>query len=132
MLIASGCNNIAPETANTVIIESLTNNENGAILQFVTKKHDFGKLRVKKNPEIIIDFEFANTGNEPLIILKVDVSCGCLSVDYPITPILPGEKGKVTVTINTGSQEGIFNKHVFVKSNALNGVELLRIKGTLK
>jgi hypothetical protein len=119
------------ETADPVKIETLAEGETGALLQFAAKRYDFGKLRIKKNPQIPVDFEFTNTGNEPLVILKADVSCGCLSADYPKTPIQPGEKGKITVTVDTKDQKGEFNKHLFVKSNAVNDVELLRIKGTL-
>ena len=120
------------EDVNSIKTEVLAEVESGALIQFTSKRYDFGKLRIRKNPEVRVDFEFTNTGNEPLVILKTDVSCGCLSAEYPKNPIQPGKEGKITVTVDTKDQKGEFNKHLFVKSSAVNDVELLRIKGTLK
>lgn len=78
-----------------------------------------------------IDFEIKNSGKLPLVIAKTDVSCGCLSVDCPKDPILPGKKTRLTVHIDTRAQEGRFNKTVFIKSNADNDVELIRIIGEI-
>lgn len=105
---------------------------NGAYLRLDKNRHDFGKVSRKKTPDIPMEFEIENLGKIPLLILKADVSCGCLSVDYPKAPIHPGEKAKLTVNVDTKAQEGVFNKTVFLKSNADNDVELIRILGEVK
>lgn len=112
--------------------ELLVQKDKGAVLLFEAKKYDFGSLKIKSTPTITVDFEFTNIGNEPLVILSADVSCSCLSADYIKKPIPPGEKGKVTIRVDTKDQPGEFNKSVFIKSNAVNDLELLRIKGFLK
>ena len=72
-----------------------------------------------------------NVGNLPLVILKSDVSCGCMSVDYPKLPFFSGEKAKLIVTIDTKNQIGVFNKPIFIKSNAVNDIVLIRILGEI-
>lgn len=63
-------------------------------------------------PELIIDFKMKNNGQDPLVILKADVSCGCVSVDYPKEPIMP-DKEKAPSKISTINQYGFFNKQLF-------------------
>lgn len=62
----------------------------------------------------------------------MDVACGCLSVDIPKEPILSGEKSIIKVHIDIRKVEGQFNKVVYIKSNAINDLELIRIKGFVK
>lgn len=104
----------------------------GAYLKLDKKKYDFGKIIRNTLPAVRINFEVFNSGKSPLIIHKVDVSCGCLSVDFPQQPILSGEKAQLTIIIDTRKQDGAFNKTVFIKSNALNDIELIRIVGKIK
>ncbi len=104
----------------------------GAYLQFDGRKYDFVTVKRKKMPSMTINFPFTNTGNAPLVILKVDVSCGCLTPAFSRQPVMPGGKGSVRITIDVRSQRGDFNKIVFIKSNAVNDVELLKITGYIK
>lgn len=104
----------------------------GPYLRLDKNRHNFGKIYRDNTLHIPIEFGIENIGKYPLVINKADVSCGCLSVDYPKAPIRPGEKAKLIVNVNTKSQEGMFNKTVFLKSNADNDVELIRIVGEVK
>jgi len=95
--------------------------------------HDFGTL--KEGPQATHIFEFTNTGNEPLIIQSASASCGCTTPEWPKEPILPGKKGKITVTYNTQGRVAPFNKDVYIVSNAkkVDNKERyeLHIKGTV-
>src|SRR4051812_23548529 len=55
---------------------------------------------VVQNKPVIIDFEFTNTGETPVLITSVQASCGCTSSNYSKTPILPGESTKITATFS--------------------------------
>lgn len=44
---------------------------------------------------LVLFFEFTNTGEKPLVITKIDVSCGCIETDYVKTPIMKGESSKI-------------------------------------
>lgn len=91
----------------------------GAMLKFdAGDVHDFGVLQ--RGPIAMHSFEFTNTGNTPLIIMNVTPSCGCTNVDWPKTPILPGQKGKIQLGLKTEEQHGVFNKEVYIQSNAVN------------
>ena len=63
---------------------------------------------------------------------KYDVSCGCLSVNYSKEPINPGKIRKLAVHIDTKNQYGMFNKVIFINSNAENNLELIRITGEVE
>lgn len=117
---------------STLSITSIISEEKIPILSFKETKIDFGTIKAKKKPLIIVDFDFQNTGEVPLVIIKADVSCNCLSVEYPRKPVMPEEKGKISVTIDTKSQKGEFNKTVVIKSNDENEFVVLRISGTIK
>ncbi len=95
--------------------------------------HDFGN--VKKGPIVEYTFEFTNTGNEPLIIKDVNPSCGCTNVDWkPKAPIAPGKKGTIHMGLRTAEQHGVFNKEIYIQSNAANAAPdkryTLHVKGT--
>lgn len=112
--------------------EIIDANYTGAHLGFDRSHYNFGKINRNEKPQLDIDFELENQGKSPLIITKTDVSCGCLSVKCPKEPILPGKKIKLTVHVDTKNQKGTFNKPVFIKSNADNEVELIRITGEIE
>lgn len=88
----------------------------GPQFKFVEETHNFGV--VKRGPIADYDFEFTNTGNAPLIIMDVTPSCGCTGVDWPKQPVLPGQKGKIHLGLKTAEQHGVFNKEVYIRSNA--------------
>ena len=114
---------------NVATGESIPQNILGAYFKLTNNRFDFGKIDGTKIPHIMVEAEFTNIGKAPLLILKGDVSCGCLSVEYPKEPILPNQNGKVIIHADLRAQNGTFNKAVFVKTNAENEVELIRIFG---
>ncbi len=101
------------------------------VLKFAENKYDFGTIRKEDTP-VNIAFEYQNEGEAPLIIQKVDVSCGCLSAEYSKQPTKPNEKGRIKVKIDIQDATDSFNKTLFVKSNATEDVILLRIIGQIK
>ncbi len=78
--------------------------------------HDFGK--VKKGPVAEHTFEFVNEGKQPLIVQDVTPSCSCTKVEWDKQPILPGQKGHITLGVKTSELSGSFNKSVYIRSNA--------------
>ena len=78
--------------------------------------YDFGII--KRGPIAMHSFEFTNVGNQPIIIMDVKPSCGCTNVDWPKNPVLPGQKGTIQLGLKTAEQHGVFNKEVYIQSNA--------------
>jgi hypothetical protein len=102
---------------------------NGPEITFKETIHDYGTIFV--DDDGAYDFEFTNTGNEPLILSKPRSSCGCTVPSWPKEPILPGETNSIKVTYNT-HKAGPFNKTVTVYSNSATSANvMLRIKGTV-
>jgi hypothetical protein len=96
--------------------------------KFETETHDFGKI--PQGTPVTYEFKFENIGTEPLIINKVESTCGCTVPEYTKTPVKPGEQGKISVTFNA-AQATPFSKMVTIRSNAKTPVKALYIKGTV-
>ena len=91
-------------------------------------EHDFGKIQHLE--PVVIEFEFVNKGQAPLIISEVEGSCGCTVAEYTKEPVMPGKTGKVKATFDAAAL-GKFRKSVKVVANVEGGPEYLYIKGTV-
>jgi len=91
-------------------------------------EHDFGKIQHLE--PVVIEFEFINKGQAPLIISEVEGSCGCTVAEYTKEPVMPGKTGKVKATFDAAAL-GKFRKSVKVVANVEGGPEYLYIKGTV-
>lgn len=101
---------------------SSTPNPNAPEITFKKDSHDFGT--VKNGADISYEFEFTNTGKEPLIISDVQRQCGCTTPSYSKEPIAPGKTGKVKVSYDT-KRTGSVTKNVTVISNAKTASKVL-------
>lgn len=97
-----------------------------ASFKWIETDHDFGKISQGK--PVTVQFQFTNSGGEPLIVSDAKGSCGCTGVEYPKEPILPNQSGIVKATFNAAAI-GPFTKSVTVFSNAAEGVTVLRFQG---
>ena len=70
-------------------------NEKVAIISFEKIEHNFGKIKEGDKAEHV--FLFKNTGNTPLIVTDVSVTCGCTAAEKPDAPIMPGKDGKIKI-----------------------------------
>ncbi len=99
--------------------EKKAEQKNGAVITWEKKTHDFGNII--QGDKVEHTFYFSNTGNEPLIITNVQVSCGCTTPKgWPRDPIPPGGHGEITVSFNSTGKMGIQNKPVTLVTNAVN------------
>ena len=114
LIISVGCsqNGDGLSTAEMTFKEDLT--------------YDFGKI--KQFGDGTYEFEFKNSGKDPLVITNVKSSCGCTVPTYPREPIKKGQNEKIHVKYDT-NRIGTFNKTITVYSNAKNSPVELRIKG---
>lgn len=95
--------------------------------KFDAESFDFGKIPLNK--AAVHTFNFTNVGDAPLIISKVETTCGCTVSEYTQTPVKKGEKGFVKVTITPAGGALPFNKAVTLTSNARQNIKVLYIKG---
>ena len=78
-------------------------------------KKDFGKI--PEGQKLQVAFRFRNTGTMPLVIARVQPSCGCTIAEQPREPIAPGAEGLIKATFNSQGHAGINHKTLFVTAN---------------
>jgi hypothetical protein len=91
--------------------------QNGPVISWEKGTHDFGDI--SQGDKVDHTYVFTNTGNEPLIITNVQVTCGCTTPKgWPKDPIPPGAKGEISVSFNSAGKIGKQNKVITIVSNA--------------
>jgi len=93
---------------------------------------DFGEIENGKITDIL--FEFKNTGDELLVIKKVNSTCGCTVAKIEKKEYKPGEEGKIPVKFNSRGYRGKVTKTIIVITNSKinNGYTRLRFTGKVK
>ena len=76
---------------------------------------NYGSIPEGKKLEVA--YRFLNSGNKPLIIARVQPSCGCTVAEQPEEPIQPGKEGVIKASFNSEGRTGINNKTIFVVAN---------------
>lgn len=75
-----------------------------------------------------------NRSDKPVVILRVDTSCGCVKASFPRKPIAPGETGEVVVTFDPRGHEGALYKQmpVYTSDSGRRPTVKLALSGTVK
>ncbi len=94
-----------------------------ARMEFKATTHDVGSIFDHEPQEF--KFEFTNTGEEKLVIEKVQSSCGCTAGELAKTEYEPGESGTIDVTFNPKGKKGDQRRQLTVYSNDLSGREIM-------
>ena len=101
-----------------------------AKVKFESTTYEFGNI---KQGEIIKhDFKFKNTGSAPLVIKKVDVSCGCTFPSYPFMPIEPGKEGTIGITYDSKNKVGRQKPTITVVTNGRPHTFKLHLEGIVE
>ncbi len=98
-----------------------------AKIKFNQLVHKFGTI--KTGDKVSHQFKFKNTGNAPLVIKSVDVSCGCTFPSYPFLPIEPGKEGAIDVTFDSEHKVGRQKPTVTVVTNGRPRTIKLNLEG---
>lgn len=83
-------------------------------------------LKTAKMSNVV--FILKNTGSRSLVIRHVDASCGCTVPHWDAQPVKPDEKTEIHEGIKPDNP-GIFNKTIYVYTNADENVIPLHIRG---
>lgn len=87
------------------------------VLAFLpSSSYDFGT--VEEGSIVEHEFSIINTGKTPLIINDVRGTCHCTAADWTKSPILPNEKGTITVVFKTTGKSGTVASSVNIYSNS--------------
>lgn len=99
-------------------------------ISFANQTYDFGKIR--KGEKIMTSFHFKNTGTKPLVILQVQVSCGCTATTWTKGKIEPNQTGEIEVVFDSGMKDNMLgrqSKVMLVITNAVNKEIKLTLEG---
>ncbi len=77
-----------------------------------------------------VQFPFANKQERPVVITKIDSSCGCLKASADLVELPPGGKGIVTGVFSVGVRTGDYDKTltVFTESGGEERTQNLRVR----
>ncbi|MEJ0079379.1 MAG: DUF1573 domain-containing protein [Puia sp.] len=76
---------------------------------------DFGSI--PEGQKLEVAYRFLNSGTKPLIIARVQPSCGCTVAEQPDEPIMPGKEGVIKASFNSEGRIGINHKKIYVIAN---------------
>jgi hypothetical protein len=111
-------------------LTNVANEGTGADFKFKEDEFNFGTI--KQGEAVTHEFEFTNTGSEPVIITSAAGSCGCTVPVWPKEPIAKGQKSTIKVTFNSAGKMGMQDKTVTINSNAKQNPFVLHLKGTVE
>ncbi len=72
---------------------------------------------IPEGQKLEVAYRFLNSGAKPLIIARVQPSCGCTVAEQPEEPILPGREGVIKASFNSEGRVGINHKKIYVIAN---------------
>ena len=127
-LVAGGAT--AQERAKTKVGAPSEQAVSGPALTFEESEYNFGDI--VQGDVVEHTFKFKNTGTQPLIIERVDVTCGCTTPAWTKEPVMPGKTGIVTAKFNSAGKLGQQKKAITVHSNSAGGAKYVYIVTDIK
>ncbi len=97
--------------------ELIKNAQSKPLTNLVLSENHFDFGKIKKGEKVEHVYEVTNTGTNPLIISEVKPGCGCTAPEFTKEPILPGKKGKITLSFDSSNFDGMVNKQAEVYAN---------------
>ena len=110
---------------NPITAEGINGKENMPEILFDNILYNFGK--VIQGEQLSYTFHFKNVGKSKLIIADVHASCGCTSSIPPKAPIMPGEKGEITITFDSKYKSGEVASYLTVTANTYPAQTILTV-----
>lgn len=84
-------------------------------IQWLDSSKQIGKI--PEGEKVEIAYRFVNSGNAPLVIENVVVSCGCTVAEKPAEPIAPGKEGVIKAVFDSHGRAGTQHKSLTVYAN---------------
>ncbi|MFI3327771.1 MAG: DUF1573 domain-containing protein [Rikenellaceae bacterium] len=103
----------------------------GKGLQFDELRLNFGTI-AEDGGKIERVFTFRNSSSVPIVIQKVQTTCGCTTPEYSKAPIMPRENGTIRVTFDPMWRAGRNIRDIYVYTSAASDPIVLRLTGNVK
>jgi len=114
-IIASCKNNYANNGTSGDKMAATVDSSNYTEVQWLDSAKDLGTITEGQKMEV--SFRFKNVGDKPLVIERVQPSCGCTVADAPKEPIAPGKEGVVKGVFDSNGKVGPNHKTLTVIAN---------------
>lgn len=101
-----------------------------ATVEWLEKSYDFGRWDEDEGLREG-SARMVNKGPEPVLIRRVQPSCGCTGVSYPEEPIAPGDTATILFNYNPEGRPGAFEKTIRVYLDNTEKPDIIHIKGTV-
>lgn len=103
----------------------------GAKIELKTQLIDLGVLSQKAEKQMV-EVEYRNTGDLPLVLLEVRTSCTCTTTRYDRKKVMPDEKGVITIEMDPKkAPEGSFYRVLQLLSTAKDGPANIVLKAEI-
>lgn len=99
-----------------------------AQLHFTATTLDAGAISEDDSPREY-RFGYVNDSDKPVVILRVETTCGCAKPRYSKEPVMPGAKGAVGVTFYPEGHPGVLERSVYVYTSAAEKPIQLKLSG---
>ncbi|MCX8525741.1 MULTISPECIES: DUF1573 domain-containing protein [Chryseobacterium] len=109
---------VTPAAVGGEVAAPVKSNQPTTTIALSESNFDFGNI--KKGSKVNHVYEVTNTGTNPLIISEVKPGCGCTAPEFTKEPIMPGKKGKITLSFDSANFDGAVNKYADVFANVEN------------
>lgn len=102
--------------ARQALLDSLANPKAlpaGEAMCFGSRRVDAGTMHEQDAPRSYT-FRWRNVGNKPLVITRIQTTCGCARPAFSREPVAVGESAEITVTYHPKGHPGSFLRKIFV------------------
>lgn len=101
-----------------------------AEMKFVKEIHDFGASQ--KGNLLTYEFTFTNSGDEDLVIEKIESDCVCFTYEISSMNLKPGESATIKVKLDTAAQSGLTVRKLTIYSNIKNKTKQISVTTEVK
>ncbi|MDE7450715.1 MAG: DUF1573 domain-containing protein [Alistipes sp.] len=101
----------------------------GAELHLAETVHDFGDVP-RRGDDLRCEIAFTNTGDAPLVVMRLITSSSCLRASCSRRPVAPGASGVIRIGYQPLKRDaGAFSRIVRIGSNAVAGDRHITVRG---
>jgi len=133
--ILLGCrssNTSVSENDNLIINKGLDEQEKANMTEILFENLFYNFGEVIQGETVSYTFHYKNVGNAFLIISNIETSCGCTRTIPSREPIKPGEKGKITITVDSEDKKiGEMTSYVVVTANTYPAQTMLTLHASI-
>jgi hypothetical protein len=122
-ITASCKNNYASHSGSEDQVATINDSANYTEIQWLDSTKDLGTIT--EGQKVEVNFRFRNAGDKPLVIERVQPSCGCTVVDPPKEAIAPGKDGEIKGVFDSNGKVGPNHKTLTVYANIRQPKELV-------